>query len=115
MVLAYIGAAHPAISMVGAVEAGFRHEEVLLDLPGGTCPPPCVAEHATLLCALHRVMPRVESGDVELGREVVDAMDAVLMLPWQAALCPAPLADPGTHARIPRPAPGSPAGRRSHG
>lgn len=118
-------------AMVAAVEAGFRHEEVLLEVLGGTCPSPRLADHATLLCALHRVMPRVERGEVKLGREVAEALDAVLMLPWQAALFPEPF-HPGHHpltpvrrprsgarARIPRSAPDgptdSPAGRSSLG
>lgn len=119
-------------AMVAAVEAGFRHEEVLLEVLGGTCPPPRLADHATLLCALHKVLSRVEGGDVKLGRDVAEALDAVLMLPWTAALFPLSHPHPihhaltpvrrapsGARARIPRSAPGgpagSPAGHSSHG
>jgi hypothetical protein len=37
-----------------------------------------------LLCALHRTLPQIEGGDVSLGRQVADALDAVLSLPWDA-------------------------------
>jgi hypothetical protein len=79
---------HGFTQMVAAVEAGFRREEVLLEALTGACPAPRLADHAMLLCALHRTMPRVEGKDVRLGREIVDALDAVLLLPWQFAACP---------------------------
>jgi hypothetical protein len=67
--------------MVAAVEAGFRHEETLLEMLGDACLHPRLADHAVLLCALHRVAPQVESGDVDLGRQVVEALGHALELP----------------------------------
>lgn len=68
-------------AMVAAVEAGFRHEEALLELLGDACLHPRRADHAVILCALHRTMSRVEAGDVNLGRQLANALDAVLSLP----------------------------------
>lgn len=68
-------------ALVASVEATFRHEEALLELLGDACLPPRRADHAVILCALHRTMPRIEGGDVKLGRQVADALDAVLSLP----------------------------------
>jgi hypothetical protein len=76
---------HGFPAMVAAVETGFRHEEVLCELLGSPAPCPHLADHAVMLCALHRTMSQVENGNVELGRHVADALDAVLTLPWQAA------------------------------
>jgi len=83
--------------MVAAAEAAFRREEILLEALGSACPPARIADHATWLRALHCVMSRVEDGDVKLARELVDALDAVLMLPWHAALAQAPRAHPVHH------------------
>jgi hypothetical protein len=69
----------PAI--VAAVEAGFRHEEALLERLGDACLHPRRADHAVILCALHRTCSRLENGEVKLGRQVADALDAVLSLP----------------------------------
>lgn len=68
--------------MVAAVEAGFRHEEALLELVGDACLPPRRADHAIILSALHRTASRVERGDLRQGRQVVDALRHVLALPW---------------------------------
>ncbi|MGZ5182150.1 MAG: hypothetical protein ACXWC2_16825 [Ramlibacter sp.] len=67
--------------LVAAVEASFRHEESMLELLGDACLHPRRADHAVILCALHRTAPRVESGDVGLGRQVADALEHVLT--WQ--------------------------------
>jgi hypothetical protein len=67
--------------MVAAVEAGFRHEEALLELLGDACLHPRLADHAVMLSALHRVAPKVESGDVDLGRQVAEALGHALELP----------------------------------
>jgi len=66
---------------VAAVEALFRHEEALLDQHGDACLHACLADHALILCALHRIAARVERGDVAPGRRVVDALDAMLTMP----------------------------------
>ena len=69
---------------VAAVEAGFRHEEALLEMLGDTCLHPRRADHAVIHCALQRIAARVEGSDVKLGRQVADALDAVLSLPCRA-------------------------------
>lgn len=78
-------------AMVAAVEAAFRHEEALLELLGAACLHPRRADHAMILCALHRSAPRVEEGNVTLGRQVVSALDALLRLtPPAIRATPAP-------------------------
>jgi hypothetical protein len=76
---------HDFPAVVTAVEAGFRHEETLLELLGDAGMHPRLADRAMILCALHRTLPQVESGDIALGRQVADALDAVLTLPWDTA------------------------------
>jgi hypothetical protein len=76
---------HDFPAVVTAVEAGFRHEETLLELLGDAGLHPRRADHAMILCALHRTLPQVEGGDIALGRQVADALDAVLTLPWDTA------------------------------
>ena len=66
---------------VAAVEAAFRHEEALLELRGEACLHPRLAEHATILCALHRTAAQVERGDLALGRQVAHALAALLGQP----------------------------------
>jgi hypothetical protein len=75
-------------AVVAAVEAGFRHEEMLLDRLGDVCLRTRRADDAVILCALHRVMPCIERGDVALGRQVAAALAAVLSLrpAFEAAL-----------------------------
>jgi hemerythrin len=67
-------------SMVAAVEAGFRHEEMVMEALAYDSLHEHRAENATLLAALHRVAPLVEDGDVELGRQVLAALRDVLSL-----------------------------------
>jgi hypothetical protein len=76
---------HDFPAVVTAVEAGFRHEETLLELLGDAGLHPRRADRAVILCALHRTLPQVEGGDIALGRQVADALDAVLTLPWDTA------------------------------
>lgn len=76
---------HDFPAVVTAVEAGFRHEEALLELLGDAGLHPRRADHAVILCALHRTLPQVEGGDVALGRQVAEALDAVLTVPLQTA------------------------------
>jgi hypothetical protein len=86
-------------ALVAAVESGYRHEEALLELLGEACLHPRRADHAIILCALHRTMSRVEGGDVIQGRQVVDALGHVLGLPWPL-FPPAPVPrhlSPATH------------------
>jgi hypothetical protein len=77
--------------LVAAVEAAFRHEEGLLDLLGEACLHPRLADHAIILCALHRTAARIEAGDLTLGRQVMASLDAILRLPPLTA-APATLA-----------------------
>jgi hypothetical protein len=87
-------------AMVAAVEAAFRHEEALLDLLGQACLHPRLADHAVILCALHRTAARVEAGDLALGRQVAAALDAILRLPRPTAAPGIPRAHPPVrHAR----------------
>ena len=74
--------------VVTAVEAGFRHEEALLERLGDAGMHLRRADYAVLLRALHRMQPRVEEGDVALGRQVADALAAVLSLPWDTLAPP---------------------------
>jgi hypothetical protein len=71
-------------AVVAAVEADFRCEEALLERLGDAALHPRRADYAVLLCALHRTLPQIEGGDVGLGRQVADALGAVLSLPWDA-------------------------------
>lgn len=87
-------AAFPAV--VVAVEAAFRHEEALLELLGDACLHPRRADHAAILCALHRTASRVEAGDVARGRQVAAALAAILCPPT-----PAPAAAPLRRAARP--------------
>lgn len=66
---------------VAAVEAAFRHEEALLELLGDACLRPRRADHAVILCALHRTASQVERGDLVLGRQVVAALATLLGQP----------------------------------
>lgn len=95
------GFAQHFAGLVAAVEAGFRHEEALLEMLGDACLHPRRADHAVILSALHRTAPRVESGDVKLGRQVATALDAVLCQPCR------PMVPPAAHVRLTyRPLPG---------
>jgi ABC-type amino acid transport substrate-binding protein len=95
-------------AVVAAVEADFRREEALLERLGDAALHPRRADFAVLLCALHRTLPRIEGGDVDLGRQVADALGAVLSLPWDAgtdaakAAATRPAPPPGPRpARVP--------------
>ncbi|MGZ4997891.1 MAG: hypothetical protein ACXV8J_08725, partial [Methylobacter sp.] len=90
--------------VVTAVEAGFRHAETLLELLGDASLHPRRADHAMIVCALHRTLAQIEGGDVALGRQVADALDAVLAMPWNAVGTHVPdHAVPPPHARVCRP------------
>ena len=67
-------------ALVAAVEAGFRHEELLLETLGATRVHAQREDNAVVLCALHRVLPDVERGDCVLGRQVLAALAGVLDL-----------------------------------
>lgn len=67
-------------AMVAAVEAGFRREEELLERLGYRYLRDRRAESAVILWALHRAAVMVEQGNVEVGRQVVAALDGILMM-----------------------------------
>ena len=67
-------------AVVAAIEAGFRHEEMVMEALACESLHEHRAENATLLAALHRVTPLVEDGDVDLGRQVLAALRDVLSL-----------------------------------
>ncbi|MEH6434777.1 bacteriohemerythrin [Massilia sp. DD77] len=67
-------------SLVAAVEAGFRHEEMAMEALGYASLHEHRAENATLLSALHRAASLVEAGDVALGRQVLAALRDLLSL-----------------------------------
>jgi hemerythrin len=74
------GFAHGYVTTVAAVEAGFRHEELIMETLGYAQLQAHRAENAVVLSALHRVLPDVEGGDCALGRQVLAALLDVLEL-----------------------------------
>jgi hemerythrin len=72
--------AHGFAALVAAVEATFRHEELIMETLGYVHLHEHRAENAVVLSALHRVLPDVEQGDHALGRQVLAALDDVLAL-----------------------------------
>ena len=67
-------------ALVAAVEAAFRHEELIMETLGYAHLHEHREENAVVLSALHRVLPDVERGDHMLGRQVLTALDEVLEL-----------------------------------
>jgi hypothetical protein len=67
-------------ALVAAVEAAFRHEELIMETLGYAQLHEHREENAVVLSALHRVLPDVERGDHMLGRQVLTALDEVLAL-----------------------------------
>jgi hypothetical protein len=67
-------------ALVAAVEAAFRHEELIMETLGYVRLHEHREENAVVLSALHRVLPDVERGDHMLGRQVLTALDEVLAL-----------------------------------
>jgi hypothetical protein len=65
-------------SLVAEVEAGFRQEEALMELRNDARVHARREDNATILCALHRVAPQVELGNVCLGRQVAAALHDVI-------------------------------------
>ncbi|WP_296952636.1 hypothetical protein [uncultured Massilia sp.] len=66
--------------IVAAVEAGFRHEEHMLESLGHERLREHIAENAVILTALHRTMAQVDHGDCALGRQVLAALRDVMAL-----------------------------------
>lgn len=96
--------AFPAI--VSAVEAGFRHEELVMESFDYVRLHEHRAENAVILAALHRALPLVEDGDIVLGRQLVAALHDLLSLhrlSTDLALASAPRAPLGRPGgRVPR-------------
>jgi hemerythrin len=67
-------------ALVAAVEAAFRHEELIMETLGYVHLHEHREENAVVLSALHRVLPDVERGDHTLGRTVLAALVDVLAL-----------------------------------
>jgi hypothetical protein len=67
-------------ALVAAVEAAFRHEELIMETLGYAQLHEHREENAVVLSALHRVLPDVERGDHMLGRQLLTALDEVLAL-----------------------------------
>lgn len=67
-------------ALVALVEAGFRHEETMMELLGYQRLHDHLADNAVVLAALHRALPLVEDGDIVLGRRLVAALLDLLSL-----------------------------------
>lgn len=67
-------------SFVAEVEAGFRQEEAIMETLRYPRLQPHRADNACTLRALHRITPQVEAGDTLLGRQALEALEAILSL-----------------------------------
>ncbi|MEN3278235.1 MAG: hypothetical protein V7631_4025 [Massilia sp.] len=65
---------------VAEVEAGFRHEESIMERLGYPALQRHRADNACALRALHRVTPQVETGDTALARQALGALGDILAL-----------------------------------
>jgi hypothetical protein len=66
--------------LVARVEAGFRHEETVMELLDYHRLHDHLADNAVVLAALHRALPLIEEGDIALGRRLVAALLDLLSL-----------------------------------
>ncbi len=66
--------------LVATVEAAFRKEEILMETIGFPGVHEQRRDNALLLNALHHAAPRVEGGELGIGREVVEALPCLLSL-----------------------------------
>lgn len=66
--------------LVAAIEAAFRHEEALMEAIGFPGVREQRQDNALLQNALHHVAPRVEAGELGVGREVVAVLPDLLSL-----------------------------------
>ncbi len=75
-------AAFPAAfgRLVAAIEAAFRKEEIQMEAIGFPGVREQRRDNALLLNALHHAAPRVDAGDLDVGREVVAALPCLLSL-----------------------------------
>ena len=91
--------AHGFAALVAAVEAAFRHEEMIMETLGYTHLHEHREENAVVLSALHHVLPDVEQGDHALARQVLAALDDVLALHRLSADLALAVAPPPADAR----------------
>ena len=85
-------------ALVALVEAGFRHEETVMELLDYHRRHDHLADNAVVLAALHRALPLIEDGDIALGRRLVAALLELLSLhriSTDLALVTMPGAPPG--------------------
>lgn len=66
--------------LVAAIEAAFRHEETLMETIGFPGLREQRRDNALLLNALHHAEPRVEAGELGIGREVLQALPGLLSM-----------------------------------
>jgi hemerythrin len=66
--------------LVREIEAGFRREQLVMELLGFPHLQERLEEDAIVLRALHRVTPEIERGNLALGREVVRTLRDLLDL-----------------------------------
>ena len=66
--------------LVVAIEAAFRKEEILMETIGFPGVREQRRDNALLLNALHHAAPRIEAGELGIGREVVAALPCLLSL-----------------------------------
>ena len=86
--------------LVARVEAGFRHEETVMELLDYPRRHDHLADNAVVLAALHRALPLIQEGDIALGRQLVAALLDLLSLhriSTDLALVTMPGAPPGRH------------------
>ena len=84
--------------LVARIEAGFRHEETVMELLDYHRLHDHLADNAVVLAALHRALPLIEDGDIALGRQLVAALLDLLSLhriSTDLALATMPGAPPG--------------------
>ena len=72
------GFIHRFPELVAAIEAGFRHEETILERRSDARLHARREDNATILRALHRIAPQVELGNVSPGRQIAAALHQVL-------------------------------------
>jgi hypothetical protein len=74
------GFASAFVHLVAAIEAAFRKEEILMEAIGFPGVREQRRDNALLLNALHHAAPRIEAGELEIGREVLAVLPELLSL-----------------------------------
>jgi hypothetical protein len=65
--------------LIALVEQGFRNQEETLEALHYPALHICLEQHARALGALHQAAPRVEAGDIPLGREAAQLLSKWLL------------------------------------